>query len=62
MMDGALTHHAGCRTCRRWSIAAMEDRGSGYVIGVDSDWYYAYPENRHDFDIRCEKMDSTRWK
>jgi len=42
------------------TIAAMEDRGSGYVIGVDSDWYYAYPENT-DMILTSvvKKIDST---
>lgn len=42
------------------TIAAMEDRGTGYVIGVDSDWYYAYPENT-DLILTSvvKKMDST---
>ena len=42
------------------TIAAMEDRGTGYVIGVDSDWYYAYPENTNMILTSVmKKMDST---
>ncbi|MHC1770451.1 MAG: BMP family protein [Flexilinea sp.] len=42
------------------TIAAMEDRGTGMVIGVDSDWYYAYPENT-DMILTSvvKKMDAT---
>ncbi len=45
------------------TIAAMEDRGTGLVIGVDSDWYYTYPENT-DLILTSvvKKMDETTFE
>ena len=42
------------------TIAAMEDRGTGMVIGVDSDWFYTYPDNA-DMILTSvlKKMDET---
>lgn len=42
------------------TIAAMEDRGTGMVIGVDSDWFYTYPDNS-DIILTSvlKKMDET---
>lgn len=42
------------------TIAAIEDRGSGLVIGVDSDWALTYPDNA-DIVLTSvvKKMDST---
>lgn len=42
------------------TIAAMEDRGTGLVIGVDADWYLTYPDNG-DMILTSvlKKMDAT---
>jgi basic membrane protein A len=42
------------------TIAAMEDRGTGLVIGVDADWFYTYPDNA-DMILTSvmKKMDET---
>lgn len=45
------------------TIAAMEDRGTGMVIGVDADWFYTYPDNA-DMILTSvvKKMDETTLK
>ncbi len=42
------------------TIAAIEDRGTGLVIGVDSDWYLTYPDNGDVILTSVmKKMDAT---
>ncbi len=42
------------------TIAAIEDRGKGLVIGVDSDWYFTYPDNGDVILTSVlKKMDAT---